>query len=397
MSTNEQIASLYSKYVMNTYAPSVTLVRGQGSRVYDADRMQYMDFTGGIAVQATGHCHPKVTAAIQDQAKTLVHCSNLFYNTNLPLLAKKLSELSMGGKVFFGNSGAEANEAMIKLARLWGHEAGRYEIIAMQNSFHGRTMGTLSATGQSKIQKGYDPLLTGFRFAEFNYLESVRALVTEKTAAVLVEAVQGEGGVLPATQEFMQGLRALCDEKGILLLCDEVQCGMGRTGKWFGWQNYGIEPDAFSLAKALGAGVPIGACVASKKLSDVFTPGAHGSTFGGNPLATAAALAQISVIEEEGLIANASAMGKIFREAFAPFIEKYDDLLAVRGLGLMNGLVVKGSAKEYVDAFQQQGLLCCTANEHVVRFLPPLNITEDELDQAMDMIADALEEMFEEA
>ena len=396
MSTNEEIASLYSQYVMNTYAPSITLVKGKGCKVTDADRMQYIDFTGGIAVQATGHCHPKVTDAICAQAKTLVHSSNLFYNPNQCLLAKKLSEIGLGGKVFFGNSGAEANEAMIKLARLWGHESGRFEIICMQNSFHGRTLATLSATGQSKVQNGFDPLMVGFRFAEYNNLDSVKALVNDKTVAILLEAVQGEGGVLPATDDFMRGVRALCDEKNLLMLCDEVQCGMGRTGKWFGWEHSGVRPDACTIAKALGAGLPIGALLASKKLSDVFTPGSHGSTFGGNPLATAAALAQIQVIEEEGLVEHAAEMGEKFREALEPFVEKYDDLLEVRGRGLMVGLVVKGSAKEVAAAFREQCLLCCVAGEHVLRFLPPLNITEDELEEGVEMISFAFEELYEE-
>ena len=396
MSTNEEIASLYSQYVMNTYAPSITLVKGKGCKVTDADRMQYIDFTGGIAVQATGHCHPKVTDAICAQAKTLVHSSNLFYNPNQCLLAKKLSEIGLGGKVFFGNSGAEANEAMIKLARLWGHESGRFEIICMQNSFHGRTLATLSATGQSKVQNGFDPLMVGFRFAEYNNLDSVKALVTDKTVAILLEAVQGEGGVLPATDDFMRGVRALCDEKNLLMLCDEVQCGMGRTGKWFGWEHSGVRPDACTIAKALGAGLPIGALLASKKLSDVFTPGSHGSTFGGNPLATAAALAQIQVIEEEGLVEHAAEMGEKFREALEPFVEKYDDLLEVRGRGLMVGLVVKGSAKEVAAAFREQCLLCCVAGEHVLRFLPPLNITEDELEEGVEMMSFAFEELYGE-
>ena len=396
MSTNEEIARLYSQYVMNTYAPSLTLTSGKGCKVRDADRMQYIDFTGGIAVQATGHCHPDVVKAIQDQAQTLVHCSNLFYNVNQCLLAQKLSEIGLGGKVFFCNSGAEANEAMIKLARLWGHESGRYEIICMRNSFHGRTLATLSATGQTKVQNGFDPLMIGFRFAEYNDLESVKALVSDKTVAVMLEAVQGEGGVVPATDEFMRGVRQLCDERNLLMLCDEVQCGMGRTGKWFGWQHSGGRPDACTLAKALGAGVPIGALLATKKLSDVFTPGSHGSTFGGNPLATAAALAQIKVIEDEGLIENAAAMGEKFRAALQDFVEKYDDLLEVRGRGLMVGLVVKGSAKEVAAAFREQCVLCCVAGEHVLRFLPPLNISEDDLEEGVDLMADALDELYGE-
>ena len=395
MSKSEDIAALNSQYIMNTYAPGVTLVKGKGCKVWDADNALYYDFTGGIAVQNTGHCHPKVVKAIQDQAETLIHCSNLFYNPRQALLGERLVKLSgLGGKVFFCNSGAEANEAMVKLARLWGHEKGKYEVICMQNSFHGRTLGMISATGQTKVQKGYDPLLLGFSFAEYNNLDSVKALVNERTVAVMLEAVQGEGGVVSATPEFMKGVRELCDQNDLMLLCDDVQCGMGRTGKWFGWQNFDVKPDAFTLAKALGGGVPIGALCASKSFSDVFTPGTHGCTFGGNPLACAAALAQIDVIESEGLIENAAKMGMLFRDALQSFVEKYDDVLEVRGRGLLVGLAVKGKAKDVVDALREQHVLACVAGEHVVRFAPPLSITENDLEEAMEMITDALEECF---
>ena len=230
-------ATLCSEYLMNTYSKTATIVRGKGCRVWGPDKNVYLDFTSGISVHNVGHSHPKVVEAIKTQAEQLIHCSNLFYSNNAGPLAQKLSAIGLGGKVFFCNSGAEANEAMIKLARLYGSETGRYEIICMKNSFHGRTMGTLSATGQSKIQKGYDPLLVGFEFADFNDIESVKALVNERTIGILVEAVQGEGGVIPATPEFMQGVRDLCNEKNLLMMCDEIQCGMGRTGKWFAWQH----------------------------------------------------------------------------------------------------------------------------------------------------------------
>ena len=396
MSKNEDIAALHKQYLMDTYSPSLTIVRGRGCKVWDADGAQYYDFTGGIAVQNCGHGHPRVVAAIKEQAETLVHCSNLFCNARTPLLAQKLSKLGLGGKCFFCNSGAEANEAMIKLARLWGSETGRYEIICMRNSFHGRTMGTLSATGQSKVQKGFDPLLVGFSFAMFNDLESVKALVNERTVAILVEAVQGEGGVIAATPEFMQGIRALCDEKNLMMLCDEVQCGMGRTGRWFGWQHFDVKPDAFTLAKALAGGIPMGALCASPKFSDVFTPGTHGSTFGGNPLAASTALAVLNVIESEGLVEQAEKIGRLFREGLQQFVEKYDDVLEVRGLGLLDGLVVKGAAKDVVAALREQYVLACVAGEHVVRFLPPLNITETELEEAMECIADAFDALYGE-
>jgi len=397
MSKSTDIAALFDQYVMHTYAPSATLTSGSGCKVRDPDGMTYLDFTAGIAVHNVGHCHPKVVKAVQDQVATLGHCSNLFYNINQALLAQRLSKLSLNGKCFFCNSGAEANEAMIKLARLWGHEKGKYEIITMQNSFHGRTLATIAATGQTKVQKGFEPLPIGFTYAELNNLESVKAAINERTVAVLFEAVQCEGGVIPATEEFVVGLRKLCDEKGLLLLCDEVQCGMGRTGKWFGWQHFPVKPDAFSLAKSLADGIPMGALVASPALSDLFQPGMHASTFGGNPVSSAAALAVMDVIEEEALVKRAEETGRLFIEGLSLFVEKYKQVLEVRGKGLVVGLVVEGSAKEVVNACRDMGLLCCVAGEHVVRFLPPLSIKESDLEEALEMIGDALEQLFGEA
>jgi len=348
-------------------------------------------------VQNTGHAHPRVVQAVCDQMATLNHCSNLFYTANQALLAQRLASLSgLDGKCFFCNSGAEANEAMIKLARLWGHEEGRFEIIAMRLSFHGRTLATCAATGQSKIQKGFDPLPLGFAFAEYNDIESVRAQLNERTVAVMLEPVQGEGGVLPADHAFLKDLRQLCDEKNLLLLFDEVQCGMGRTGTWFAWQQAGVKPDAFTLAKALASGVPMGALVAAPKVADVFQPGRHASTFGGNPLACAAALATIDVIESEKLLARAAEAGTLFREGLAQFVEKFDQLLEVRGTGLMVGLVMDVPAKALVDKCREMGLLCCTAGESVVRFLPPLTVKDDELEEALDMLDDALDMLYGE-
>lgn len=394
MSKSTDIAAMFNQYVMRTYTPSATIMSGSGSKVRDPEGKTYHDFTSGIAVHNVGHCHPKVVQAISDQAATLGHCSNLFYNANQALLAERLSNLSLKGKCFFCNSGAEANEALIKLARLWGHEKGKYEIITMQNSFHGRTLATLAATGQSKVQTGFDPLPIGFAYAEFNNLESVKAAINERTVAVIIEAVQAEGGVVVATEEFVVGLRKLCDEKGLLLLFDEVQCGMGRTGKWFGWQNYPIEPDAFSLAKSLADGVPMGALVASLALSDVFKPGSHATTFGGNPLASAAALAVIKVIEEEELLKQAEQLGALMVEGLQPYLDKYAQVLEIRQKGLLVGLVVEGAAKEVVDACRDMGVLCCLAGEHVVRFLPPLNTRESDLEEALEIIGDALEELY---
>ena len=396
MKKNDDIAVLSSEYMMNTYSRTATIVRGKGCRVWGPNNNVSLDFTAGISVHNVGHSHTKVVEAIKAQAETLIHCSNLFYSPNQGLLAHKLSGMGLGGKVFFANSGAEANEAMIKMARLYGNPTGRYEIICMKNSFHGRTMGTLSATGQTKIQKGFDPLLLGFEFADFNDIESVKALVNERTIGIIVEAVQGEGGVIPATEVFMKGIRTLCNEKDLVMMCDEIQCGMGRTGTWFGWQQYGVTPDACTLAKALADGVPLGALLATPKFSDVFTPGSHGSTFGGNPLACAASLAVLEVMEEENLLENAEKFGALFMEGLQQFVEQYDQVLEIRGKGLMIGMVMKGSAKDVVNELRDGGLLACTAGEHVVRFLPPLCITEKDLEEGMEMIADTLEVMFEE-
>jgi predicted acetylornithine/succinylornithine family transaminase len=394
--TNE-LLELYKKNMMPTYAPQVALASGKGVTVRDVDGLVLYDFTAGIGVHNVGHSHPKVVKAIQNQAASMVHCSNLFANVPATKLASKLVELSgLGGKVFFCNSGAEANEAAIKLARKWGAANGsRYEIVTMRQGFHGRTLATVAATAQAWCQEGYDPLPVGFAYADYNDLESVKAAVNDKTVAIMLEAVQGEGGVTPATEEFMKGVRALCDEKNLLMICDEVQAGMGRTGNWFAWQGYDVKPDLFTLAKSLADGVPMGALVSSAALADVFTASAHASTFGGNPLAAAAALAVIEVIEEENLVQKAAEIGTLFKEALMPLVDKYDQILEVRGKGLMVGMVVEGEAKKIVDALKDQGILALTAGANVVRFLPPLVLKEEDLEEAIDMISDALDCVFE--
>ena len=378
---------------MPTYAPSLVISGGKGITVRDPDGMSYYDFTSGIGVQSVGYGNKKVVEAIQEQAAALTHCSNLFVNIPATNLAAKLVDLSgLGGKVFFCNSGAEANEAAIKLARKWGAaNGGRYEIVTMRQGFHGRTLATVTATAQAWCQEGYDPLPVGFAYADFNDLASVKAAINEKTVAIMLEPVQGEGGVTPATDEFMKGVRALCDEKNLLMICDEVQSGMGRTGTWFAWQGYDVKPDLFTLAKALAGGLPMGALISNAKLADTFTKSAHASTFGGNPVAAAAALAVIDVIESEKLLANATKVGAVLKEKLQEFADQYDKLLDVRGKGLMLGLVVDGDPKELVEAFKAQGLLTLTAGQNVVRFLPPLTLSEDDLEDVMDMVSDALD------
>ena len=393
MSKTTEILDAYRGAVMGTYTPGVVVASGKGVTVRDADGLILYDFTSGIGVQNVGYSHPKVVKAIQDQAALVTHCSNLFANEPATRLAQKLVELSgLGGKVFFCNSGAEANEAAIKLARKWGSaNGGRYEVVTFRQGFHGRTLATVAATAQAWCQDGYDPLPVGFAYADYNDLESVKAAINDKTVAIMLEAVQGEGGVTPATPEFMAGIRALCDERNLIMICDEVQSGMGRTGTWFAWQGYDVKPDLFTLAKALGGGLPMGALVASEKFADVFTPSSHASTFGGNPVAAAAALAVIEVIEEEELCERAVKLGGLLREALAAEVDKYDQLLEVRGKGLMLGLAVDGDAKPIVQALQDQGLLALTAGPNVVRFLPPLVLEEGDLEEAVDMISDALD------
>ena len=392
----QDILELYKSKVMPTYSPSVVVASGKGITVRDVDGRSYYDFTSGIGVQSVGYGHAKVVKAIQDQAKTLTHCSNLFVNVPATNLAAKLVELSgLGGKAFFCNSGAEANEAALKLARKWGAaNGGRYEVITFRQGFHGRTLATVAATAQAWCQEGYDPLPVGFAYADYNDLESVKQAVNDKTVAIMLEAVQGEGGVLPATDEFIKGVRALCDEKNLLMICDEVQAGIGRTGTWFAWQGYDVKPDLFTCAKALAGGIPMGALVSNAKLADVFGASAHASTFGGNPVAAAAALAVIDVIESEGLLENAVKVGGLLKEAMQGFVDQYDKLLEVRGKGMMLGLVVDGEAKPIVEALQAQGLLALTAGKNVVRFLPPLTLGEDDLEDAVDMISDALDCVF---
>ena len=398
-SKSQEILDIYKANVMPTYRPSLVLASGKGVTVRDIDNRPLYDFTSGIGVQAVGYSHPKVVKAIQDQAAAMTQCSNLFVNEPATRLAQKLVELSgLGGKVFFCNSGAEANEAAIKLARKWGAaNGGRYEIVTFRQGFHGRTLATLAATAQAWCQEGFDPLPVGFAYADYNDLESVKAAVNDKTVAVMLEAVQGEGGVTPATDEFIKGVRALCDERNLLMICDEVQAGMGRTGTWFAWQGYDVKPDLFTCAKALGGGLPLGALVSNANLADVLSAPSHASTFGGNPVAAAAALAVIDVIESEKLLDHVAEVGALFREALQSFVDKYDKVLEVRGKGLMLGLVVDADAGEVVEALQAQGVLALTAGRNVVRFLPPLVLKAETLeDEVVDMISDALDCVFGE-
>lgn len=379
-------------HVMNTYARlPVAFSHGSGSRVTDTEGKTYLDALSGIAVSTLGHAHPALVAAIAAQAGRLLHTSNLYRMPLQEQLADKLAELSGMDEVFFCNSGCEANEAAIKLARFYGHQQGidNPAIIVMEHSFHGRTLATLSATGSRKVQAGFEPLVSGFVRVPFNDLAAVRAIAehNKNVVAVMLEVVQGEGGIYVADLDFQRGLRQLCDENGWLLICDEVQCGMGRTGVWFGFQHAGIVPDVATLAKGLGSGVPIGACLAAGKAAGLFKPGNHGSTFGGNQLATTAALTTLEVMEKEGLLANAETVGTLIRDGLAQTLAGVKGVVAIRGQGLMIGIELDRPCGELVTRALDAGLLINVTAEKVVRLLPALNFSADEGRELVERLA----------
>ena len=377
---------------MPTYARlPVAFSHGRGSRVVDVDGKEYLDGLSGIAVNTLGHAHPDLVAAIADQAGKLLHCSNLYEITLQQQLADRLCALSGMQEVFFCNSGCEANEAAIKLARFYGHQQGidHPTIIVMEKAFHGRTLATLSATGNRKAQAGFEPLVTGFVRVPYDDIEAVRqvALHNKDVVAVMLEIVQGEGGIHGASAAYQRELRALCDEKGWLLICDEVQCGMARTGQWFAYQHTGIQPDIATLAKGLGSGVPIGACLASGKAAGLFGPGNHGSTFGGNPLACRAALTTLEVIERDGLLARADALGRRLRENFASSLAGVSALKEIRGRGLMIGIELDCPCGDLVKQALAAGLLINVTADSVVRLLPCLTMTDVEADELVERVS----------
>lgn len=391
MAKLEEISALYDKYVMETYArANLLFVRGEGTRLWDADGREFLDFAAGIAVCSLGHCHPAVTKAVQEQAARLVHTSNLFLNEWQPRLAEKLITHGFdGGVCFFANSGAEANEALIKLARKAGHDKGRYEIIVMNDSFHGRTLATLAATGRAKYRKGFQPDMPGFKFVDYNRIDAVREAIGEHTAAVMMEPVQGEGGIIPADPAYLKAVRELCDQHGIMLLFDEVQCGVGRTGKFFAWQNSGVKPDALSMAKALGNGFPIGAMLASEKYAKVLTPGTHASTFGGTPLACAAACAVIDTFDREHILENVQARSAYLMEKLSALSSKYPCVKGVRGQGLMIGVVMDRPAGPVLSILREKGMIALSAGETVLRLVPPLTVTQADCEKAVALIDEA--------
>ena len=390
-------AEMYDAYVLKNYARApVTLVRGSGTTVWDDQGKSYLDFSSGIAVTSIGHCHPRWVSAIQRQAAELVHVSNLFRTPNQGELARRIVGFAGPGRVFFCNSGGEADEALIKLSRLHGVRKSGVEgkcirVVCAKNGFHGRMFGGMSATPKESVQKGFRPLLPGFVFGDLNKLDSFAGLVDADTTAVLVESIQGDGGINPCTTEFLVGLRRLCDERGLLLMVDEVQCGAGRTGRFFAFEHAGIRPDAIAMAKGLAGGFPIGAVWVGERAADLFQPGMHGSTFGGTPLACAAALAVLDVIEGEGLLSH------VTRES-APWMAELGGLakdfpkkvLEVRGRGFLVGVQMASDSGPTLAALRGHGLLTAPAGVNVIRLLPPLVATRDELARSVAIFRDVL-------
>jgi len=379
------------KYIMNTYTRQPLVIhKGRGTRVYDPNGKEYLDFVSGVAVNNLGHCHPSVTVAFQKQAQRLVHVSNLYYTEPQVKLARLLVEHSFADKVFFCNSGTEAIEAAIKLARKYSHDKhgpDRHEIITMEQSFHGRTLAAVTATAQPKYHKGFEPLVPGFQYVPYNDLKAVAKAVTDRTAAVLVEPVQGEGGVRIPDNDYLPGLRKLCDEKGLLLILDEVQTGIGRTGKMFCYEHYGIEPDVMALAKGLGSGLPIGALLAKDHVAQAFSPGTHAATFGGNPLVCAAAVATIEVLLEEGFVPdNCRRMGDYLVERLKGLRQRHSCIVSVRGKGLLVGMELTIDGKPIVLDCLEAGILINCTMDRVLRFIPPLIILKEEIDLLIDRL-----------
>lgn len=381
-----KIMDMDSTYYMNTFGKRtpVCFEYGKGIKLYDTDDREYYDFLAGIAVNALGHSHPALVEAVKTQAGKLIHCSSLYYIESQAKLAKLLVENSCADRIFFSNSGAEANEGAFKLARIYFKKKGmpeKFGIITLKKSFHGRTLTTVAATGQEKYQKPYAPLIPGFKHVPLNDIDSLRATVDDKTCAIMMEPIQGESGVYPADVEYVRAVRKLCDEKGLLLIFDEIQTGMARTGKLFGYQHFGVEPDIFTLAKALAGGLPIGALCAKEHVASAFEPGDHGSTFGGNPLVCSAAIAVMNTIIDDKLCDNAKDMGLYFKSSLEKIAEKLNIVSEIRGVGLMIGIQLNSDkAVEVKNKLFEKGFLVGSVGTNIIRMLPPLILTEADID-----------------
>lgn len=390
-SKKENTIPLADKYMFQTYGRfPITLVRGEGCRVWDEEGKVYFDFVGGIAVCALGHSSPVVSRALEEQSKKLVHVSNLYYTRPQTELAQLLVKHSFGDRVFFCNSGAEANEAAIKLARRYSHEmfgSGRHVIISMIESFHGRTMATLSATGQEKVQAGYNPLVEGFKFVPFNDVDSLDHAMDESVCAVMLEPIQGEGGVVCPDPDYLKRVREICQNRKALLIFDEVQVGIGRTGRLFAHEHYGVTPDIMTLAKALGNGLPIGAMLAIEEISQVFGPGSHATTFGGTPLVTAVSKEVLQSLIEDGWIEHCREMGNYFKEKLEDLAQRFSFIKEVRGLGLILGVELDRPGASIVTACMKEGFLINCVQENVLRFLPPLVVEKEEIDLLVETLS----------
>jgi predicted acetylornithine/succinylornithine family transaminase len=395
--TSKEIIETEQRVHLQTYLRSeIVFTRGKGVYLYDSDGNRYLDFVAGIAVNVFGHCDEQLQQVLQEQAATLWHCSNLYYSEPQVRLAKLLVDNSFADKVFFCNSGAEAIEGSIKIARKWASATkgeNHFEIIAFYRSFHGRTMGALSATGQSKFWEGFQPMLSGFRFANFNDLESVKKLITNKTCAVLVEPVQGEGGVYPAEIEFLKGLRALCNRKNCLLILDEIQCGLGRTGNLFAYEHFGILPDMVALAKPIAAGLPMGAILLTDAVAEQIKPGDHGSTFGGSPLVASVAEHAVGRILDKSFLQQIKVNGGYLITRLADLRSRFDEISSIRGLGLMVGMDVTVGVKKVIRACLDNRLVVAKAGDNTIRFTPPLIIEKLQIDEAIEKLITALEKV----
>ena len=391
---SQHLMNAADKVMAKTYKRfPIVITKGKGCSLWDTEGKKYIDFVSGIAVCNLGHAHPRVSEALSKQAEILLHVSNLYYTEPQIELASLLTENSFADRVFFCNSGAEANEAAIKLARKYFKDKGegdRYRIITMEKSFHGRTMATLSATGQDKIRKGFEPILEGFDYIPFNDIDAMRKSINSSTCAVLLEPIQGEGGVRCPDPDYLKAVRRLCDEKRILLIFDEIQTGMGRTGKFFAYEHFGIEPDIMTLAKALANGLPIGAMLAGEEVAQAFGPGAHASTFGGTPIITAASIQVVKVLLEEKLFHHCAKIGAYFKERLQDLKAKHESIVDVRGMGLLLGMKLKIEGDTIVNSCMEKGFLINCIQGNILRFIPPLIVEKEEIDALLVCLDDVL-------
>ena len=393
-----QIRETFDHYVVANYSRNpVAFVKGEGSYIWDSEGNRYVDLMPGWGTTTVGHCHPHVVSTIQRQCARLIHVDNTFYNETQGRAAELLSKRSFGGRCFFCNSGAEAIEAAIKLARLHAHSQGRFKIVTMHNSFHGRTFAAITATGQDKYHKGYLPLVPGFSYVPFNDISALTKAVDRQTCAVLLEPIQGEGGIYVAGDDYLRGVRQLCDREGLLLILDEVQTGMGRTGDWFSYQHYAIEPDIMTLAKALGGGFPVGAMVARQQVAESMAPGTHASTFGGSPLACAAVCAVVEAIEQEGLLERCRAASEHIFARFRALAQECDVIREVRGRGLMIGIELRIPGKAVFEYCLENFVRINCTQETVLRLLPAMNVPQEALDKGLDVLEEGIRKAQESA